>query len=301
MSWCCNKSIPTCYQHQPYMVINVPYQTTSSCWGCQIWQKLGQLIWSFLDGHVKVFHWWVQAKDFPIPSQVYFNNWFVLWNIYNSQIRTNVHICWRMSHHWGILGQLFWLDGNKLGLRSASQCRWMLLQLVQELINSNGCWTNLTPSKVIQQAYEPIPRSPTCLVDDILDPRSHSCVVCHDDWLPLVMVNRVGLPRVALPTFLSFPHSHAFKNGGPRMIWDPHSSNMEEPNVDEKEHAMGFCTGTTVVQCIFKRIHRKILGQVMDLNCFTWIFSLVLVKQLHFGQSHPPTPPHLHLLHLLLG
>jgi len=30
----------------------------------------------------------------------------------------------------------------------------------------------------------------------------------------------------------------------------------------------------------------------MDLNCLTWIFNLVLAKQLGFGQLHPPTPLH---------
>ncbi len=63
---------------------------------------------------------------------------------------------------------------------------------------------------------------------------------------------------------------------------------------------MGFRTSTIVVQSIFERVCRKILGQVMDLNYLTWIFNLVLAKQLHFGQSHPPIPPHPHLLHLLL-
>jgi hypothetical protein len=52
---------------------------------------------------------------------------------------------------------------------------------------------------------------------------------------PLVVVNKVGLPQAALPTFLNFPHSHAFRNGGPWMVWDSHSSNMKKPNVDEKE------------------------------------------------------------------
>jgi hypothetical protein len=28
------------------------------------------------------------------------------------------------------------------------------------------------------------------------------------------------------------------------MIWDSNSSNMEKSNVDEKEHIMGFWTGT---------------------------------------------------------
>ncbi len=34
----------------------------------------------------------------------------------------------------------------------------------------------------------------------------------------------------------------------------------------------------------------------MDLNYLTWNFSLVLAKQLCFGQSHPPTPHHLSLV-----
>jgi hypothetical protein len=60
------------------------------------------------------------------------------------------------------------------------------------------------------------------------------------------------------------------------MIWDLHSSNMEKPNVDEKEQAMGFCTCTIVVQGIFKGTCRWILKQIMDLDYLTWIFNLVL-------------------------
>jgi len=71
---------------------------------------------------------------------------------------------------------------------------------------------------------------------------------------------------------------------------------MEKPNANEKERAMGFCTSTTVVQGIFKKTYRRILGQVVDFNCLTWIFNFILVEQLHFGQSHPPTPPHLSLV-----
>jgi hypothetical protein len=71
---------------------------------------------------------------------------------------------------------------------------------------------------------------------------------------------------------------------------------MEEPNANERERAMGFHNGTTTMQGISKGAHRWILGQVMDFNYLTWIFSLVLVEQLHFGQSHPATPPHLSLV-----
>jgi len=56
---------------------------------------------------------------------------------------------------------------------------------------------------------------------------------------------------------------------------------------------MGFLISTTIVQGIFERACMWSLGRVMDLIYFTWSFSLVLAKQLHFGQSHPPIPPHL--------
>jgi hypothetical protein len=85
-------------------------------------------------------HRHVWAKDFPVLSRVYYGNWFMLCNICNKHICTHVHICWRMSHHWGILGQLLWLDDNisRLGLASFGWLLW----LVHEPINSNGCGLN---------------------------------------------------------------------------------------------------------------------------------------------------------------
>jgi hypothetical protein len=64
---------------------------------------------------------------------------------------------------------------------------------------------------------------------------------------------------------------------------------LEKPIVNEREHAMGFCISTIVVQNIFKKTHRRILGQVMDLNGLTWIFQ--------FGHNitktfYPFTPTH---------
>ncbi len=162
-------------------------------------------------------------------------------------------------------------------------------------------WTTLAPLKVIQQTYELIPRSPTCLMDDILNPRCHSCIVHHDDRPPLVVVNRVGLPQTNLPTFLNFPHFRAFRNGGLGMIWDSHSSNMKKPNVDEKERAMGFRINTIIVQGIFKGTFKQNLGQVMDLNCshelliWSWHNSYILANHTH------PFCPIFHLLHLLMG
>jgi hypothetical protein len=74
------------------------------------------------------------------------------------------------------------------------------------------------------------------------------------------VVNRVGTPQATLLTFLNFSHSHAFQNGGPKMIWDFNSSNMEKPNVDERELTMGFYMHTIDVLNIFKGVHKQILG-----------------------------------------
>jgi len=133
-------------------------------------------------------------------------------------------------------------------------------------------WTNLASPKVIQWAYELIPRPPTCLVDDMLGPRPHSCMVHHDDWPPLVMVNKLGLPWGALPTFLSFPHFHAFRNPL-GMIWDFHSSSMEKPDADERNIPCGSTPAPKLCKAFLEKTHKQILGQVMDLNCLTWIFS----------------------------
>jgi hypothetical protein len=81
-------------------------------------------------------------------------------------------------------------------------------------------------------------------------------------WLWSIGLLR-ALPHAALPTLLSFSHFYAFKYGSLRMIWDSYSCNMEEPNVDEKEQAMGFCIGTITMQGIFQKTHKLILGQVM--------------------------------------
>jgi hypothetical protein len=92
----------------------------------------------------------------------------------------------------------------------------------------------------------------------------------------------VGQPRMALPTFVSFPVSHAYREGGPRLVWDTCLQRLVEPNADEREHAMGFPTGVTLVPSISEASHRQVLGQAMDLNCLTWIVSLSMAEQRRF-------------------
>ncbi|OAE27651.1 hypothetical protein AXG93_3337s1140 [Marchantia polymorpha subsp. ruderalis] len=45
-------------------------------------------------------------------------------------------------------------------------------------------------------------------------------VVRVADRSPMTLVNRVGWPRMALPTLVSYPSSHAYRDGGPGLLWD---------------------------------------------------------------------------------
>ncbi|CAK9206477.1 unnamed protein product [Sphagnum troendelagicum] len=60
------------------------------------------------------------------------------------------------------------------------------------------------------------------------------------DKSPMVVVNRVGQPRMALPTFVSFPASHAYREGGPGLVWDTCLQQLVEPNADERDVQWGF-------------------------------------------------------------
>ncbi len=97
-------------------------------------------------------------------------------------------------------------------------------------------------------------------MDDILNHGYHSCAIHHDDQPPLVVVNKIGFSCATLPTLLNFPHFHAFKDGGPTMIWN--SSSLTKPTIDQKEEAMGFCIGTTTMQDISKEPISKFWGKL---------------------------------------
>jgi hypothetical protein len=89
-------------------------------------------------------------------------------------------------------------------------------------------------------------------VDNILDIGRRSQVVRVVDRSPMVMVNRVGQLRMALPTFVNFLVSHAYREGGPGLVWDTCLQWLVELDADERERAMGFFIGVTSVPSIFE-------------------------------------------------
>ena len=82
-------------------------------------------------------------------------------------------------------------------------------------------------------------------VDDILDPNHSSLPVVLDNLPSLALVNKVGVPRRAFPTFMTFPQSFTILDRGLGVVWDAHTKTHCEPIADEQDRAMGFQTGTT--------------------------------------------------------
>ncbi|OAE30300.1 hypothetical protein AXG93_3964s1130 [Marchantia polymorpha subsp. ruderalis] len=103
------------------------------------------------------------------------------------------------------IGSVVLLDAARVGSRAHRARLW---------------WTNLLPREILRHAYDSVQRDPTLTVDSILDVFRHSQVVRVADRSPMALVNRVGQPRMALPTFVSYPASHAYRDGGPGLLWD---------------------------------------------------------------------------------
>jgi hypothetical protein len=68
-------------------------------------------------------------------------------------------------------------DSRPFELAAWQQIRAWIREPVQvDVVVVNSCahhfrwiWTNLASLEMLQSAYQPIPRSPTCVMDDILD------------------------------------------------------------------------------------------------------------------------------------
>ncbi|BBN14385.1 hypothetical protein Mp_6g11220 [Marchantia polymorpha subsp. ruderalis] len=162
------------------------------------------------------------------------------------------------------IGSAVLLDAARVGSRAHRARLW---------------WINLVPREILRHAYDSVHRDPTLTVDKILDVSRYSQVVRVADRSPMALVNHVGQPRMALPTLVSYPASHAYRDGGPGLLWDSVLHQLVEPNADERERAMGFLTGVTAASSVSEASRRQVLGQAMDLNCLTWIVSLGLAEQ----------------------
>jgi hypothetical protein len=116
---------------------------------------------------------------------------------------TRSHVMANVHQIWSWIGPAVLLDAVRVGSRAHRPRLW---------------WTNLLSREVLRRAYEIVPRSSHLIMDNILDIGRCSQVVKVVDRSPMAVVNRVGQPRMALPTFVSFLASHAYRKGGPGLV-----------------------------------------------------------------------------------
>jgi hypothetical protein len=81
-------------------------------------------------------------------------------------------------------------------------------------------WTNLISTKEFSAVIACIPRLMNRKMDDILDDHRVSLIVTKDDILPFALVNKVGIPRDAQPTFVTYPRFFEYRSRGPCMVWN---------------------------------------------------------------------------------
>jgi hypothetical protein len=95
------------------------------------------------------------------------------------------------------------------------------------------------------------------------------------------LVNIIGKLRGAWPTFVSFPGPHTFQEDGPSLVYRYASTTWDEPNLKERERAMGFQIGITSHTKVIKLERNTLLGRGMDLNSLTWFLVTCVFFQMY--------------------
>ena len=154
-------------------------------------------------------------------------------------------------------------------------------------------WQNLVKTPDLQRAIFQVSRTPGLLVDDILDPQRFSSRVAQNDQPPFYPANKKGSDRSALPTLVSYSMSRAFRPNHPGSIWDQ-SVGWTEPNVAERERAMGYSVGATAAPTLTDLDRHHLLGNCMDQ------FALSALLKFTLQLANGVTPQHIvHPVHLV--
>ena len=156
-------------------------------------------------------------------------------------------------------------------------------------------WTNLCDTTMLQGVLSHT-RPPPRTVKEILSPNRYPQVVLHSDKAPYYRAN-IANPsgpseRVALPTLMAHPNSYAFREGGPGMVWDEQLGHLTQPNVEERERAMGYPVGSTAAPGVSDQSRRSALGRAMD----GWAMRAIIAAIILVSRSHKPQPSCLYTL-----
>eukprot|EP00877_Chromochloris_zofingiensis_P006431 jgi/Chrzof1/2040/UNPLg00696.t1 len=147
-------------------------------------------------------------------------------------------------------------------------------------------WQNLCPTHIMQYAVHAAVRPTGLTVQQILDPERLASPVTSSDQLPYYVCNFEGQPRAALPTLMAYTNSRNFRVGRAGVIWDSTHNRWDEPNVKERELALGYAADSTAASGVSDLIRHEVTGRCMDANCMQSLFAIATAH--HLAMLQPP-------------
>jgi len=150
-------------------------------------------------------------------------------------------------------------------------------------------WTNLADTRPLGDVLHAIV-PPKRSVQRILDPGRQVPLAQRTDKFPHYPVNIAGLPLRILPTLVSFPHSHSFRDGNQGMMVNP-DGGLQQPTVSERERALGLPTGATAAPGLTDAQRHDLTGRVIDMHALTTLLhatAVVSTQDTQFSPSHVP-------------
>jgi hypothetical protein len=73
-----------------------------------------------------------------------------------------------------------------------------------------------------------------------LDDQSYYQPITRQEKPPWFPINKIGKPKGAWPTFVSFPGTHVFQGNGPSLVYGHALATWDELSPKERERVMGF-------------------------------------------------------------
>ena len=144
-------------------------------------------------------------------------------------------------------------------------------------------WTNFIRPEQLEAAL-PTGIIPSPTLREILNHNHTPTQVGHEDRFPFARHNRMGQPRICMPTLLSFLRSNAFRTKqnskpGEKEVYNNITRVWEEPEVEEKEALMGYARGVTSTSNVTENQRSIRIGRALDGNTMRWLGAFMAAKQ----------------------
>ena len=157
-------------------------------------------------------------------------------------------------------------------------------------------WTNLADTRMVSDAALLVQRDPTRCLRDILAPHVHPGLCLNADRPPQFPVNIVGQEVRVLPTLMAMEASYQFRwkeadawhptRPAVGMLKDDVAGRWREPNVNEREMALGYGKDATLAAGVTEAARHSITGSCMDAHCMEALWGLCMGAAACTGGRH---------------